>query len=74
MAYRAAISWGTLCLLYYNFQSLILRFFAGRGLSPQSAAFSFSKSIYPLCIFVKFFIFNSIIYLVLIVLSLLCLA
>ena len=38
MAYGAAISWGTSSPPYYNFQSLILRFFAGKGLPPQSAA------------------------------------
>lgn len=38
MAYGAAISWGTSSPPYYNFQSLILRFFAGRGLPRQSAA------------------------------------
>lgn len=73
MAYGAAISWGTSSPPYYNFQSLILRFFAGRGLPPQSAARSiFVQQKYILALhFCQVFIFNSIIYLVLIVLSLL---
>ena len=71
MAYGAAISWGTSSPPYYNFQSLILRFFCRQGpaaavCSPQHfrsakvyTRFVFLSSIFILNSF-YYFIFNAL--------------
>ena len=76
MAYGAALYGALLRLLRFVFSGFDFEIFLQAGAcrrSLQPTAFSFTKSIHPLCVFVNIFIYNSFIYLVLIVLSLLCL-